>query len=614
MRLLALSCIFLFYLQSVSAQTKTRFTAAKTKTISLKQANEFDWNVLVQQMEAPSPDGDSYRSFILRKQLEIEEKYPKNHIPTGKRTITATDTIGVGKSFRTNINPHGVPNDNSMAISNDGILVSAYNSAIYVYDTEADTAMGEVSLDFFRNQIGLSARSFDPKMVYDPDQDRFILVFLIGNTDQNSDIITCFSSTNNPMDAWNVYRVPGNPLNDTSWSDYPAISITKKDLFITMNLLLVGRPWQTAFKQTVIWQINKAEGYAGDTAIVMDLFTDIKEGGLNIRNLHPVRGGFDIKGPNQYFLSNRNFANQSDSIYLVEITNSLESGNSSLNVTLLKTDQDYYLASRAKQKQGNFLFFQTNDSRVLGGIIENNRIEFVQNTLHPPTGNTAVFHGVIPDVKKPSITSNFIFQDSLELGYPNIVYGSNIPNEKKSIIGFNHAGLYHYPGHSAIYYDGNNYSKLKMVKEGVNVVDAQYGANQRWGDYLGIQRKYNEPCRIWMTGYYGAADEDNGSWASELYAPGDCFIPQQSKQQSGKIFPNPTVDFSEIHFELTETQNIIIDLINRDGALVKRLYKAKAKKGENRLTFSTQQLSEGLYFVRIYSDTSIILTKKIVKN
>ena len=116
-----------------------------------------------------------------------------------------------------------------------------------------------------------------------------------------------------------------------------------------------------------------------------------------------------------------------------------------------------------------------------------------------------------------------------------------------------------------------------------------------------------------MTGYYGPANKENGSWASELYAPGDCSIPQQSKQQSGTVFPNPTVDFSEIHFELNETKKITIDLIDRNGNLVQRLFQDEAKKGDNRLTFSTQQLSSGLYFLRIYSDNERILSKKIVK-
>ena len=609
--------IFSFLLLSTIglAQQKTRFIAPQLPQVNPKEAKAKDWGVLIQNMEAPIPGGNSYREFLLEKKEKISQKYPRHGMPMSSRDITLIDTIGVGMSFMTNIGGHGIPNDNSMAISNDGILISAFNSAIYIYDTEADTVMAEVSLDFFRDQLGLTAHSYDPKLVYDPDNDRFILAFLIGRLSTDSKIITCFSTTNNPMDPWNVYAVPGNPLNDTSWSDYPAIAITKSDLYITMNLLKENQPWQTAFKQTVIWQIEKESGYQGDTALTLDLFHEIKEGGIKIRNMHPVRGGFDIKGPNQYFLSNRNFADQSDTIYFIEVTDNLASGNAQVNVQLLSADQDYYLAPSAQQKEFTFQKFQTNDSRVLGGILENNRIEFVQNTLHPSTGNVAVFHGIIEDVNNPSIKSNFIFDDSLEYGYPNIAYAGSETNETKSIIGFNHTSYWHFPGHSAVYSDGSAYSEIKMVKRGEGVVSSQSGYNQRWGDYLGVQRRYNNPCELWMTGYFGDAGGDNKSWASQLYAPGDCFDKVDTLREfvNGNVFPNPTVDFAEIHFNLSADQNVIIDLVDNYGNLVKRLLQDDLKAGENRLTFSTRLLASGNYFIRIYNGKDRILTKKIVK-
>lgn len=597
------------------SQTKSRVEIPKAGEVNVIDAMDSDWSTNLQNLEAPSPDGDSYRSYLLQKKQEIEANHPKRLVSKSSRAITAKDTLRVGKNFLSTGAGHGVPNDNSIAISNAGILVSAYNSAIFIRDTENDTTLGEISLDFFRNQVGLSGNSFDPKMIYDPEADRFILVFLSGNLIANSNIVVCFTETTNPMGNWNVYYLSGNPLSDSSWSDYPAISITNEDLFITMNLLNEGGSWQTSFKQTVIWQVAKAGGYNGDATINSDLWTDIKEGGINIRNMHTVRGGFDIKGPNQYFLSNRNFAVQSDSIYLIEVTNSLASNVSLINIQLLRADNPYYLASNARQLQYSFKNFQTNDSRVLGGIIENDEIQFVQNSLNPNNGYPSIYHGVISNVSSnPSVKGTILHDDSLEFGYPNIVYGGLIPGEKKSIIGFNHTGYWNFAGNSAVYFDGNNYSKIKEIKKGDNWVASMFGGFQRWGDYFGMQRKYNEPCKVWVSGYYGSASKDNQTWVSEIYAPGDCYDTITiTPQQSGNLFPNPATDNAEIHFLLNESKFIIIDITDRNGKVIKRLYEDKAKAGENRLAFSTRLLSPGLYFVRIYNDNEKILTKKIVK-
>ena len=47
-----------------------------------------------------------------------------------------------------------------MAISNDGIVMSAYNSEVFLRDTEADTNMGTLSLNSFSAQIGMNYDNF----------------------------------------------------------------------------------------------------------------------------------------------------------------------------------------------------------------------------------------------------------------------------------------------------------------------------------------------------------------------------------------------------------------------------------------------------------------------
>ncbi len=59
--------------------------------------------------------------------------------------------------------------------------------------------------------------------------------------------------------------IPGKPINDTVWSDYPIVSQTKEDLFFTVNLLANGSSWEEGFREAVIWQIRKSDGYSGDS-------------------------------------------------------------------------------------------------------------------------------------------------------------------------------------------------------------------------------------------------------------------------------------------------------------------------------------------------------------
>lgn len=607
-----LAFLFIFIGLYTFSQTKTSYTISKKGEVNVKESMANDLKVKLTNLEPPSPDGNSTKSYLLRRKNAIQEKYPQSNSRNSSRAVTIDDTLRVGKSFLSNISSAGQPNDNSMAISNDGIVVSAFNSAVFIRDTENDTTLGEISLNTFSAQIGMNYDNFDPKMIYDPEADRFILIYLAGRTIANSNIVICFSQTKDPMGAWNVYSVSGNPLNDGSWSDYPAISMTKEEAFITINLLNPGGTWQTSFKQTVIWQIDKADGYSGASTITTDLWSDLKEGGGFIRNMHPVRGGFDLKSGSQYFLSNRNFAAMSDSIYLIRIDNTIASGTSAVDIKLIHADKNYFLAPNARQAGGRW--FATNDSRVLGGIVENGKIQFVQNCLDTASGNCVIYHGVVSDIDgTPSIKGRTIHTSGIDYGYPNIVYGGVIPDENKSVIGFNHTGTATFAGISSVYFDGNNYSAIKTVKEGSSEVKNFRDYLMRWGDYFGMQRRYNETCNVWMSGYYGEA-LNNKSWVAEVALPGDCLDTiTQTPYTENTLFPNPAVSQTEIHFTLNENKNIRIDLINSDGKLIRVLYDDEAKKGENRLSINTESLASGFYFVRIYSGKENILTKKLMR-
>ena len=65
--------------------------------------------------------------------------------------------------------------------------------------------------------------------------------------------LRCISS-NNPLDEWNVYMLTGDVLGTDHWTDYPAISLTNDELFITGNLLQHNVSWQEGFYQSLIWQ------------------------------------------------------------------------------------------------------------------------------------------------------------------------------------------------------------------------------------------------------------------------------------------------------------------------------------------------------------------------
>ena len=56
--------------------------------------------------------------------------------------------------------------------------------------------------------------------------------------------------------------------------------------------------------QSLIWQIDKTQGYQGNDTLDFNLWSELKDDSIYIRNIHPIRGARELQSKNQYFLSN----------------------------------------------------------------------------------------------------------------------------------------------------------------------------------------------------------------------------------------------------------------------------------------------------------------------
>lgn len=613
MRKTLFSMIFLFSIITLNAQRKNELQVIKMGTVNPKAISE-DWMVRVQNLESPSPDGTSFRAELQRRKLLIDQLYPRKNKTTPSQRLSSTPPVA-GRMMEGNLAANSTPNDNALAISNDGLLISAINSNLIFYDIENDSLLASMTLATFATNGGLSTTNskYDPKVLYDPEKDRFILVYLNGTSPATSKIIVAFSSTNHPMDPWNLYAIPGNPLNNNRWSDYPAIEVNEKDFFCTINMIIPGEPWQTGFDGSLIWECDKNAGYAGDAVLPMIFWDSLMYENKLIRNLHPVRQARGEYNTTQYFLSNRNFSPECDSIFLLTMNGSLADNNQTLEIELLHTDLSYFVSKDALQPNGHKL--ATNDSRVLGGSWEGNYIQFVQNSTDTATGNCSVYHGTI-DLTDRSCHGFQIANDTLDYGYPHIASTGIIPGEQEVMITFEFSSANDFPGWGVVYYDGNNYSPLTVLKEGQTFVNVLSDSLERWGDYSPAQRKYNEPCRVWASGTFGKTGNDNGTWIAEISASDTCraYTPDTALVgfMDGTLYPNPGNALFTYDFTLEESQDITIEIYNVLGQMVKELYSDMTAAGENRITFNMSYLADGNYYLNIRTGEKKLNTKKFL--
>jgi len=569
--------------------------------------------------EMPAPGADSYRRYL----MDLKEELYKDFIPVSnfpaQRTETEVTAPEVMAGWEGNLITSYVPNDNDLAISNSGLIVSVINSNIYIYDSTGAFYFS-TSLQAFADTLGIPDGKFDPKVMYDPRADKFVLLFLAGFAPESTHVIIAFSQTNDPLGAWNLYALPGNPKDNDRWTDFPMFALTETELFLTINLIIPDEPWQTGFSETLIWQMSLDLGYAGEPIDAI-FYDSIFFNGKPLRNLNPVKGGANTYGPNMFFLSNRNFDESNDTIFVVEVTGTLDNPETAVEVGYVRATMPYGVPPQARQFSTHI--FDTNDGRVLGSFYENDQIQFVSNTLDPATGFCGVYHGVLSDPGgTPALETQIIGDDTLDLGYPNIIYTGKFEGDDQSIIICEHTAPTVYAGVSGIFYNWGGYSDLVNIKTGDTYVNILTGAYERWGDYTGAQRKYNQPGVMWMSGTFGKyidafpfVQRNNATWIASLRSTVEpaVEVPSIQPAANAQVYPNP---FNTIFYtDVMLPSDGIIDLYLYDlqGNLVQYLLRTSGSEGNNRLQFSTTPLAAGTYILRVMLNDAELTSIQVIK-
>ena len=494
----------------------------------------------------------------------------------------------------------GIPLDNTLAVSNDGIIMSAINTSVNILDAEGNSLKFRTLSAMTAGQLGILDRFYDPKVLYDPTTDRFILVFLEGSNSDDTRIVVGFTQTNDPTGLWNFYAINGNPNGGAKWSDYPIIAHNKEDLYITVNVLRDNESWQEGFVQSVIWQVNKASGYDGDTVLTQNLYSDIMYKNEPVWSICPVQPAIDMDQDNMYFLSVRPDAESNDTLLLHEITNTAASGEGTHTLTVLKSDQKYGVPPSSFQPTVGYRL-QTNDTRVLSAALHEGQIQYVQSTIVPGTISSGVYHGTVSDVRTtPTVRGRIISSPTQDYAYPSIAFAGETDRENSMMLTFSHVSEDDFPGTSALFYnfkDGlyDNYSPVVMVKEGDDVINSFIADSmERWGDYTDIQPQYNDKGAVWLCGSHGDADRRNNVWIAKVRASNALLSVEEVF-----VYPNPADNFIKVSTVFDKNELVTVSLTDIQGKAVKSIRDQRVAIGKVEFLVDVSGIGAGYYVLTV---------------
>jgi hypothetical protein len=533
----------------------------------------------------------------------LKEKLAASGIKsTAGENSTNGATPELGTNFVGNHCNGSSPLDNSVAISNGGIIISVTNTTIFYTNEQGQNLYYQDLLTFINDpQIGGIC---DPVVIYDFTKDRFVFFCQVSPLNSaTSKLLIFFSKSNNPLDGWYYYKISGNPLNDGSAFDYPKLGFSNQELYITGNLF---RDSNGQFNQAVIYQFTKGPAFSGGN-LAFTVWYNISGSPFTICPAAP--GQQFSYGPGSYFVATS--SGDDNTVKLYDLTNDLSTGLAELKYYSIPTTA-YKVAPDAPQK-GTTVTLNTNDCRTLAAFYLNGYIHFVFNSVY--TNNYCGLNYNRLNLNQGQNTSVVFGLDGMDYSFPSVSSSGVNQNDKAVLIGFQRVSTTEYPSIRVVGCDNDGaWSSSVEVKAGEGYA-AYTGNPERWGDYSGTWRKFNSSTpTVWMSGAYGYSDNQWDTWIAQVFDHSNGVQPSGSAGPSLAVYPNPVVNIFSLEFSLDEEMALNVKIVDTEGRLVKDLFQGKGRAGKNVLTFNKSNLRPGVYFVILQSDKTILKNEKIIIN
>jgi hypothetical protein len=527
-----------------------------------------------------------------------------NNLPFGsdRQPMKTIDTIIQNASFPGYAAPGFTPTDNTIAISNGGLIVHAVNASFEVFNDQGVQLQTQISFRVFVADPNLIGNYFDPKVIYDSQSDRFVMIVLHSFAPSKSRLVMMFSKTSNPLDGWWVYKIAGDALGNKSWLDYPNLAVNNDEVFVTGNLYDSSGD----FRESIIFQIGKEEGYAG-SALQTRIWSKIKVAQAQIPfTLVPAGYGQQGNyGPGIFLVST--LPEGGNRVFLFRITGD-RNDPSSLMLSFKLRVPDYLFPANAMQR-GSMDLLDAGKCRVRNAFYMDGIIHFAFASANV-NGYSQVSYVRIDSDAMLALVGNLSF-NGMDYTYPAVASFSTSENNKSALIVFTCSGAEVFPEIRVSTCDDQmNFNNSQLAFPGSSPVNKLAGSPERWGDYTGISRRHNSGFPdVWIAAPFGASQ----TWNTRImrYSGEKDTAVVNDSTHSIKFYPNP-VKLADFYFTFTESSNIDIILYDLQGKEVKQLFNDVILKGEKRILFNKAGLATGFYIAIIRSNGRVIGTEKIV--
>jgi len=429
-----------------------------------------------------------------------------------------------------------IPPDVNGTVGPNHLMVTL-NTEVRIQDREGNNLF-TTSLSTFWAPMPGNGGTFDPKIIYDPYYDRWIMVTPSGSSSPQSKLYLGVSTSSDPLGEWNMYWIDPDESNIT-WFDFPSIGFNEKWITISGNMF--GNDYYRT-----VFTFDKMAVYNGEETVEFTRFATT-EGFTLVPAIT-----YDTLVEDQYLLSTSS-GNNGGMGYIKKFKLS-----GPVNDPVFEYEGAIGIPEpwdNGGGNSGNFLpqlgsseLINSVDSRIEDVIYRNGKLWAVHH-IFLPAGNpqrTAIqwwnidTDGIILErgrIEDPTNLFSFAFPTIAVNSLEDVFIGFDVFSETQ----YASAG-YSYKSH---YDEPNSMREYYQYKDGLGPYYKTFGGGRnRWGDYSNTSVDPLNDIDFWCIQEYAETNNKWGTWWAYVRPS---FQPEVEFEASNIIIPiGETIDFTDL--------------------------------------------------------------------
>lgn len=244
--------------QSIEHSSSTAIKHSTVKVSSIKQVKNTTVKLKDPNRHWTPPNWTYDENKVIYRQplSEINSSAKSVQETSPVADTTFTGLLDDGSSIPPDVNGAAGPNH----------LMQTLNTDVRISDKQGNELF-TTSLSAFWYSLPGSGSTFDPKIVYDPYEERWIMITPSSSSVATTRMFLAVSLTSDPLGEWNMYYFDPDTTNQT-WFDYPNLGFNKN--WISIGGILRDTEFEPV--HYVVYSIDKLAAYEGGDNLTVNHF------------------------------------------------------------------------------------------------------------------------------------------------------------------------------------------------------------------------------------------------------------------------------------------------------------------------------------------------------